>query len=170
MAGKAIVPFNEASSTFALEGEPSPTNLALAAMDFDQEAEHIAKTPLAIIPAPASKEAPRGAKAGRPNPWFGQTRGSAGPPLALLGISSDAGAGMIANGVLVMCLASWSTSMAASARFAIEASPSRAKVDEASLNGMIALPAMGKAQSCGEEESKKIKNGGEDERVKRGSF
>jgi hypothetical protein len=104
-------------------------------------------------------------------PWrFGRTRGSAGPPLALLGISSDAGAGMIANGVLVMCLASWSTSMAARARFAGEGSPSRAKVDEASLNGMIALPAMGRAQSCGEEESKKIKNGGEDERRRRRSF
>ena len=54
MAGKAIVPFNEASPTFALEGEPSPANLALATMDVDQEAKHIAKTPLAIIPAPAS--------------------------------------------------------------------------------------------------------------------
>ena len=56
MAGKAIIPFNEASSMFALEGEPSPANLALATMDVDQEAEHIAKTPLAVIPASASKE------------------------------------------------------------------------------------------------------------------
>ena len=62
MASKAIIPFNEASSTFALEGEPSRANLALAAMEVDQEAEHIAKTPLAVIPAPASKEAARGAK------------------------------------------------------------------------------------------------------------
>jgi len=35
MAGKAIVPFNETSSTFALEGEPSPANLALAVMEVD---------------------------------------------------------------------------------------------------------------------------------------
>ena len=47
--------------------------------------------------------------------------------------------------------------MAASARFAGEGSPSRANVDEASLNGMIALPAMGNDQSCGRDESKKIK-------------
>ena len=60
MAGKAIVPFVEASSTFALEGEPSPANLALATMVVDQEAEHIAKTPLAIIPALASEETLRG--------------------------------------------------------------------------------------------------------------
>ena len=45
---------NLTSSTFTLEGEPSPANLGLAAMEVDQEAEHIAKTPLAIIPAPAS--------------------------------------------------------------------------------------------------------------------
>jgi len=35
MVGKAIIPFNEASSTFALEGEPSPANLALAVMEVD---------------------------------------------------------------------------------------------------------------------------------------
>ena len=60
--------------------------------------------------------------------------------------------------------------MAASVRFTGEGSPSRAKVHEASLSGMIALPAMGKAQRCGEEESKKIKNGGEGEKRRRGSF
>ena len=79
MAGKAIVPFNEASSTFALEGEPSPANLALATMEVDQEVEHIAKTPLAVIPAPASKEAARAAKGG-----------SAEPPLRPLGLPFDA--------------------------------------------------------------------------------
>ena len=99
-----------------------------------------------------------------PNQGFGR------PALAPLGASFDAGTGIIANGVLAMCSASWSTFMAASARFAGEGSPSRAKVDEASLSGMIALLAMGKAQSCGEEESKKIKNGGEDERRRKGSF
>ena len=77
MASKAIVPFNEASSMFALEGEPSPKNLTLTVMEVDQETEHIAKTPLAIIPAPASKETPRGAKRGpakplvRPSPHGG---------------------------------------------------------------------------------------------------
>jgi hypothetical protein len=68
MAGKAIVPFNEASSTFAVEGEPLPANLALAAMEVDQEAEHISKMPLAIIPAPASKEEARGATGGPAEP------------------------------------------------------------------------------------------------------
>ena len=68
MASKAIVPFNEASSMFALEGEPSLVNLVLAAMEVDQEAEHIAKTPLAIIPALVSKEAARGAKGGSAEP------------------------------------------------------------------------------------------------------
>jgi len=61
-------------------------------------------------------------------------------------------------------------SMAASVRFAGEGSPSWAKVDEVSLNGTIALPAMGIVQRCGEEESKEIKNGDEDERRRRGSF
>ena len=79
------------------------------------------------------------------------------PPLAPLASSIEAGAGMIANGVLEMCSASWSTSMATRARFAGEGSPSRANVDEASLNGMIALPAMGNDHSCGGDESKKIK-------------
>jgi len=68
MADKAIIPFNEASSTFALEGEPSPANLALAAMEVDQEAEHISKTPLTIIPAPASKEEAKGTKGGSAEP------------------------------------------------------------------------------------------------------
>ena len=49
MAGKTNIPFNEASSTFALEGEPSPANLALAVMEVDQEAEHIAKTILQVM-------------------------------------------------------------------------------------------------------------------------
>ena len=68
MAGKAIIPFNEASSTFALEGEPSLANLALAAMEVDQEAEHIAKTPLAVILAPAPKGEARGADRGPAEP------------------------------------------------------------------------------------------------------
>ena len=86
MAGKAIIPFNEASSTFALEGEPSPANLALAAMEVDQEAEHISKTPLAIIPAPASKEEAKGAKGG----GVGRTPASAEPCRRPLGLPLDA--------------------------------------------------------------------------------
>ena len=89
--------------------------------------------------------------------WFGRTRGSAGPLSAPLASPFSADAGMTANGVLEMCSASWLTSMTARARFAGEGSPSRANVDEASLNGMIALPAMGNDQSCGGDESKKIK-------------
>ena len=68
MAGKAVVPFNEASSTFVLEAEPSPGNLALAVMEVDQEAKHIAKTPLAVIPAPAPKGEARGADKGPAEP------------------------------------------------------------------------------------------------------
>ena len=60
-------------------GEPSPANLALETMEVDQEAEHIAKTPLVVIPAPASKEAARGAKGG-----------SAEPPWWPLGLPFDA--------------------------------------------------------------------------------
>ena len=102
--------------------------------------------------------------------WFGRTRGSTNPPLLPPGVSFDAGAGTTAKGVLAMCSASCSTSMAASARFAGEGSPSKAKVDEASMNGTIAFPAMRGVQRCGEEESKMIKNGGEDERKRRGSI
>ena len=96
--------------------------------------------------------------------WFGQTRGSTDPPLLPPGVSFDAGAGTTAKGVLAMCSASWSTSMAASARFAGEGSLSRAKVDEASMKGTIAFPTMRDVQRCGGKESKMIKNGGEDER------
>ena len=96
--------------------------------------------------------------------------GSVDPPLLPPGVSFDAGAGTTAKGVMAMCSASCSTSMAASARFAGEGSPSKAKVDEASMNGMIAFPAMTDVQRCGEEESKMIKNGGEDERKRRGSI
>jgi hypothetical protein len=60
--------------------------------------------------------------------------------------------------------------MAARARFTGESSPSRANVDEALLNGTIALPAMEKAQSCGGDESKKIKMEVRKKRRRRGSF
>ena len=57
-------------------------------------------------------------EAERPPGWFGRTRGSAGPLSAPLTSPFGAGAGMTANGVLVMCSASWSISMTARARFA----------------------------------------------------
>ena len=79
--------------------------------------------------------------------WFGRTRGSAGPLSAPLASPFSADAGMTTNGVLEMCSASWLTSMTARARFAGEGSPSRANMDEASLNGTIALLAMGNDQS-----------------------
>ena len=53
---------------FTLEGEPLPANLALAVMEVDQEAEHIAKTPLAVILAPAPKGEARGADKGPEKP------------------------------------------------------------------------------------------------------
>ena len=96
-------------------------------------------------------------EAEEPPGWFGRTRGSAGPLSAPLASPFGAGAGMTTNGILAMCSASWSISMTAMARFAGEGSPSRANVDEASLDGMIALQAMENDQSCGGDESKKIK-------------
>jgi len=56
------------SSTFALEGEPSPANLTLAVMEVNQEAEHISKTPLVVIPASALKGEARGADRGQAEP------------------------------------------------------------------------------------------------------
>ena len=117
---------------FTLEGEPSPANLALAVMEVDQEAEHIAKTPLEVIPAPAPKGEARGADKGPAEPLV-RPNHPGGPS------------------------ASWLISMTGRARFTGEGSPLRANVDEASLNGLIALPAMGNDQSCGGDESKKIK-------------
>jgi len=49
-----------------------------------------------------------------------------------------------------------------------QGSPSRVKVEEASVKGTSALPAMGSLQDCGGEESKRIKDGGQGERRKRG--
>ncbi|RLM69905.1 hypothetical protein C2845_PM17G07980 [Panicum miliaceum] len=55
MANNSIVPFVGSTSTFALEGEPTP-------------AEHVATTPLAVLPAPTTKEGPRGASRGSTDP------------------------------------------------------------------------------------------------------
>ena len=77
MAGKALVPFSETVSTFALEGELSPANQVPVNMVIEQEAEHITTTPLAILLALASEGTPKGAKKGsayplvRPTPQGG---------------------------------------------------------------------------------------------------
>ena len=68
MAGKSIIPFVESESTFGLNGEPSPANLALASPVVEEEAMHIAKTPLAIMPAYRGEMAPRGADEGAADP------------------------------------------------------------------------------------------------------
>ena len=104
-----------------------------------------------------------------PPRWFGRTRGSAGPLLAPLAASFNAGAGMTANGVLAMCSASRSTSMAASARFASEGSPSRANVDEASLNP-ARLAGHGECSELWRGGEQEDQDGGEEERRRRRSF
>ena len=70
MAGKTIIPFVASESTFRLNGEPSPANIALASLAVEQEAMHIATLPLAIMPASGKKMAPRGADEGAADPWF----------------------------------------------------------------------------------------------------
>ena len=93
MAGMAIIPFNEASSTFALEGEPSPVNLALATMEVDQEGSTWRLTRrLSTSPRHhwrsslhQRRRRRRGAPTGgRPNPWFAE------PPRRPLGLPFDA--------------------------------------------------------------------------------
>ena len=68
MAGKMIVPIIGSESTYGLNGEPSPTNQALASPTVEEEAMHIATTPLAILPAPGKKTAPRGIEEGAADP------------------------------------------------------------------------------------------------------
>jgi len=68
MAGKKIVPFVGSESTYGLNGEPSPANQALASPTVEEEARHIATTPLAILPAPGRKMGPRGAEEGAADP------------------------------------------------------------------------------------------------------
>src|SRR6185312_2922356 len=68
MAGKSIIPFVGSESMYGLNGKPSPANQALASPAVEEEAMHIATTPLAIFPAPGRKMAPRGTEeaSGRP--------------------------------------------------------------------------------------------------------
>jgi len=56
MAGKSIVLFVRSMPNFGLDGEPSPTNLALASPAVEKEAMHIANTPLARHPTGAREE------------------------------------------------------------------------------------------------------------------
>jgi hypothetical protein len=58
MAGKSIVSFVGLVSTFALEGEPSPVNKALATAYTEVEIEAIMETPLAVLPTPQLKITP----------------------------------------------------------------------------------------------------------------
>ena len=66
MAGKTIVLFVGFKPTYGLNGEPSPANQALESPAVEEEAMHIATTPLAILLAPGRKLAPTGAEEGRP--------------------------------------------------------------------------------------------------------
>jgi hypothetical protein len=59
MAGKALILFVGSASTFALNGEPSLANQAMVTVGIEEEAEHMATTPLAIMLAPGPKETPR---------------------------------------------------------------------------------------------------------------
>ena len=75
MAGKTIVLFVGFKPTYGLNGEPSPANQALASPAVEEEAMHIATTPLAIMPASGRKMTPRGAKEGAADPLVRQKPG-----------------------------------------------------------------------------------------------
>ena len=68
MARKSIIPFVGSESTYGLNDEPSPANHALASPAVEEEAMHIATTPLAIMPAFGRKMAPRGGEEGAADP------------------------------------------------------------------------------------------------------
>ena len=68
MAGKSIIPFVGSESMYRLNGKPSPANQALASPAVEEEVMHIATTPMAILPAPGRKMAPRGAEEGAADP------------------------------------------------------------------------------------------------------
>ena len=75
MAGKSIVPFVGSESTYGLNSEPSPANQALASPAVEEEAMHIATTPLAILPAPGRKMMPRGTEEGAADPLVCPNKG-----------------------------------------------------------------------------------------------
>jgi len=75
MARKSIIPFVGSESTYRLNGEPSPTNQALASPVVEEEAMHIATTPLAIMPESGRKVAPRGAEEGAADPLVRPNQG-----------------------------------------------------------------------------------------------
>ena len=68
MARKSIIPFIGSESMYGLNGEPSPANQALASPAEEEEAMHIATTPLVIMPASGRKMEPRGAEEGAADP------------------------------------------------------------------------------------------------------
>ena len=75
MAGKSIIPFVGSESTYGLNGEPSPASQALASPAVEEEARHMATTPLAILPAPGRKMSPRGAEEGAADPLVRPNQG-----------------------------------------------------------------------------------------------
>ena len=77
-----------------------------------------------------------------PPPWFGRTKGSAAPSSAPLGVIFLPDAGMIASGVVAMCIASSSTVGLVKAWLAGDGSPLSPYVDSDPTNGTIDFPAM----------------------------
>ncbi|RLN36172.1 hypothetical protein C2845_PM03G28870 [Panicum miliaceum] len=68
MDGKALVPTTVSTSIFALDGEPLSANQAMVTVRVEEEANHIAIIPLAILPATLPKEKARGAEEGSADP------------------------------------------------------------------------------------------------------
>ena len=75
MAGKSIIPFVGSESMYGLNGELSPANQALASLAVEEEAMHIATTPLAIMPVSGRKMEPRGAEEGAADPLVRPNQG-----------------------------------------------------------------------------------------------
>ena len=82
MAGKSTIPFVGSESTYGLNGELSPANQSLTSPAVEEEAMHIATTPLAIMPASGRKMAPRGAEEGAADPLVRPNQGG-GPSASL---------------------------------------------------------------------------------------
>jgi len=88
MAEKTIILFVGSESTYGLNGELSPAKQALASPAAEEEAMHIATTPLAILPAPGRKMAPRGAEEEAADPLVRPNQGGGPRPPLRHGASS----------------------------------------------------------------------------------
>ena len=75
MAGMSVIPFVGSKSTYGLNGEPSPANQALASPAVEEEAMHIATTPLAIMTASGRMMVPKGAEEGAAAPLVRPNQG-----------------------------------------------------------------------------------------------